>query len=50
MYGNGVMEVKNSGDVPGVTSHGARAETVNVIDKVGDDHFGDLQGKPGGRG
>ena len=45
----GVIEMRNSGDVPGVTGQGACAETVCVVSKISDDHFDDLQGKPGGR-
>jgi hypothetical protein len=45
-----VMEMRNSGDVPGMASQGARAETAHVIDEVDDNNFNDLQGKPGGRG
>ena len=43
--GRGIMEVGNSGSVPGITGHGARAETGYVVDKGGNDHFDDLQGK-----
>jgi len=43
--GQGVVEVGNSGNVPGITGHAARAETGRVVDKVGNDHFDDLQGK-----
>ena len=45
----GVMEMGNSGDVPGATDLGACAKAVFVVSKIGDDHFNDLQGKPGGR-
>ena len=44
------MEVRDSGDIPGVTGQGARPETASVIDKIGNDDFDDLKGKPGGRG
>ena len=47
--GEGVIEMGNSGDVPGATDPGARAETACVVSKIGDDYFEDLQGKPGGR-
>ena len=43
--GKGVMEVGNSGNVPRITGQGARAETGCVVDKIGNDHFDDLQGK-----
>ena len=46
----GAMEMRNSGDVPGVTGHGACAETACVVDKIGDDDFDDLHGKSGGGG
>ena len=35
----GVMEMRNGGDVPGVTGQGARAEVVLVVDEMGDDDF-----------
>jgi hypothetical protein len=44
----GVMKVGNRGDVPRVTSQGAREETVCIADKMYDDHFNDLLGKYGG--
>ena len=47
--GKGVVEMRNSGDIPRVTGLGACAETASVISKIGDDDFDDLQGKPGGR-
>ena len=40
--GKGVMDVRNSSDVPRAASHGAREETEPVTDEVGDDHFDDL--------
>ena len=43
----GVMEMGNGGDVPGVTGQGACAETARIVDEMGDDHFDDLLGKPG---
>jgi len=48
--GKGVMEVGNSGDVPGVTGQGACAETACVVSKIGGDHSEDIQGKADGRG
>jgi len=39
------MEVGNSSDVPGITGHGACAESGRVVDKIGNDHFDDLQWK-----
>ena len=47
--GKGMVEMGNSGNVPGVTGHGARAETAYIVDKICDDHFDKLKGKPGGR-
>jgi len=47
---NGVMEVRDSSDVPGETSQGACEETGLIIDGMADYHFNDLLGKPGGRG
>ena len=46
----GAMEMENGGNVPGVTSQGACEETVCVVSEMGDDHFDDLLGKPGGKG
>ena len=40
------MDVRNSSNVPRETGSGACEETEPVIDKVGDDHFNDLQWKP----
>ena len=40
----GVMELGNGSDVPGVAGQGTRAETWDVVDEWGDDHFDDLQG------
>ena len=48
--GKGVIEMRNCGDVPGVTSQGACAEATHVTDEMGDNHFNDLQGNPSGRG
>ena len=39
------MEMGDSGDLPRVTSHSARAETRDVVDQVVDDHFDDLEGR-----
>ena len=44
------MEMRSSGDAPGVTGQVAGAETGHIIDEVGDDHLDDLQGKSGGWG
>jgi len=44
-----VMEVRDGSDVPRVTGQGACAETADVVAKICDDHFDDLQGEPGGR-
>ena len=44
------MEVRDGGDVPGITNQGAREEAGSVIDKVGNHHLDDLQGKFDGRG
>ena len=45
-----VMEVGDGGDVPGVTSQAARAETTRVVGEVGDNLLDDLVGKPGDGG
>jgi len=42
------MEMRDRGDVPGITGEGACKEATCSIDKMGDDHFDDLQGKFGG--
>lgn len=44
----GVVEMRNGGNVPGVTGQSACKETVCVESKICDDYFDDLQGKPGG--
>ena len=46
----GVMEMGNGDNVPGVTGHSACVKTVHIVGEVGDDHFNDLLGKPVGRG
>ena len=46
----GVMEMGNSGNVPGATGQGAREEGLLVIDEMSDDNFDDLLRKPGDRG
>ena len=46
----GLVEMRHGGDIPGVTSQGACAETAYVIGKIDDDHFDDLLGKPGSGG
>ena len=40
-----MMEMRDRGDVPGITGEGACKEAACIIDKMGDDHFNDLQGK-----
>ena len=40
----GAMEMGNGSDVPGVAGQGACAETLYVVDQLGDDNFDDLQG------
>ena len=40
----GVMELGNRSNVPGIAGQGTRAETRDVVDEWGDDHFDDLQG------
>ena len=45
----GMMEMGNGGDVPGVTGQGARTETVFVVEMCEDD-LDDILGKPGGEG
>ena len=42
----GVAEMRSGGDIQGVTSQGACAETVCAIGKVGDNYFDNLLGKP----
>jgi len=46
----GLVEMRDGGDVPRVAGQGTRAETVGVIGKMGNDHFDELQGKLGDRG
>ena len=46
----GVIEVGDGGDVPGVTSQGARVETTCVVGEVGNNLLDDLVGKPGDGG
>jgi len=43
----GVMEMRNGDNVPGVTGQGARKEAALVVDEMGDDHFEDLYGESG---
>ena len=45
-----VMEMRDRGNVPGVTGEGTRKKAGCVISKMGDDHFDDLQGKFCNRG
>jgi len=45
-----VVNVRNSGEVPGVTGQGACEKPVLVVDEVGDDHFDDIHGKSDDRG
>ena len=46
----GMMEMRDSSDVPRVTSQGTCVETGLVVEKMNDDHFNYLQRKPGGGG
>ena len=48
--GEGVVEMRNNDDVPGVASQGTRNEAGCVMGEIGDDHFDNLEGEPGGRG
>ena len=48
--GEGAVEVGDSDDVPGMTGHGACAETAHIVGEISYDHFEDLRGKFGGRG
>ena len=41
----GMMKMRDGGDVPGVAGQGAREETLCVVDKMDDDHLDDLLGK-----
>jgi hypothetical protein len=43
----GVMKVRDGGDVPGVTGQGACEEAALVVDQMGNDHFDDPLGEPG---
>ena len=43
----GVMEMRNGDDVPGVTGQGACKEAALVVDEMRDDHFEDLHREPG---
>ena len=45
-----VVEVRDGGNVPGATDQRACEEIGFLVDKIGDDRFDDLQGKPGNRG
>jgi hypothetical protein len=45
-----VVEMRNGGDVPGVTGQGACAEAAYVADEMGNDHFDDIEGKLSGGG
>ena len=49
-HDEGVMEMGNGGDVPGVAGQGACAETVFVVDEMCEDDVDDILGKPGGEG
>lgn len=44
------IEMRNSSDIPGVASQGARADTARIVTKMGNDHFDDLRGEPGDQG
>jgi len=48
-HGRGVMEMGNSGDVPGTTGHGTCAESACVVYNIGNDRFEEIQGKADGR-
>ena len=48
--GEGLVEMGNDDNVPGVAGQGAREETGCIVDKMGDDHFDYFRGKPGSRG
>lgn len=47
---NAAMEVGDSGDVPGVTRQGARAEVACVLVEMSDEGFNSLQGTPSSGG
>ena len=49
-HDEGVVEMGNGSDVPGVTSQGACAETVSVVEEMCEDDLDDVLGKPGGEG
>jgi hypothetical protein len=49
MNAEGVVEMGNCGDIPGVAGHGTRAKSTIVVDEIGEDIFDDLLGKPVGR-
>jgi hypothetical protein len=49
MDAEGVVEMGNCGDIPGVAGHGTCARSAIVVDKIGEDIFNDLLGKPVGR-
>ena len=40
--GDGVVEVWDRGDIPGVASQRIRLESARVVDEMGDDHFYDF--------
>jgi len=44
------MEIRDGGNVPGVTGQGTRQKAAGVVDEMGDNHFDELQWKLGGRG
>ena len=46
----GTMKVTDSSDIPGITGQAACAEAERVVEKMADDHFDDLLGKPVGQG
>ena len=46
----GVMEMRDSGDVLGVTGQRACEEAALVVDEMDNDHFEDLPRKPGSMG
>ena len=47
--GEGLVEMRDSGNVPVVTGKGAREDAWRVVGEIGDDYFNDLQGEPGSR-
>ena len=48
--GEGEPKLRNSSDIPGTRSEGARQEVAGVVHEVSDNHVDDLLGEPGGGG